>query len=115
MRLFPALNSRILFFVTLILTIASPSSARVDLEHLARLQELEAKWGADVSLLPHLSCIGCVTSIEALQYNYGGVATFAHLRYLHCLVDKSQKFDVGIIGVPLDVGTSWRGGQSGVL
>jgi hypothetical protein len=30
-------------------------------------------------------------------------------------MDKSTKFDIGILGVPADAGASWRGGESGIL
>lgn len=66
MRTSPTLNFRTLLFFIRVLIIALPSTASPDLEHLARLQELEAKWGADVSHSPTHFCIGCVTSVKAL-------------------------------------------------
>ena len=33
---------------------------------------------------------------------YQGIQTFAHLEHNQCLLDKSQDFDIAVIGVPFD-------------
>lgn len=41
-----------------------------------------------------------------------GIATFAHLNWTNCFVPESNyKFDIGITGMPFDLGVSYRPGQ----
>lgn len=41
---------------------------------------------------------------------FQGINTFAHLEHTQCLIDRNEKFDIGIIGVPFDTATSYRPG-----
>ncbi|KAI5964461.1 hypothetical protein KGF57_000953 [Candida theae] len=69
-----------------------------------------------MKLLPLLSLITAVSCVTDLQEKWGslwqfqGIATFAHLDHLQCLIDRDQMFDVGIIGVPFDTAVSYRPG-----
>ncbi|RDW65116.1 hypothetical protein BP6252_10767 [Coleophoma cylindrospora] len=76
--------------VSALITVLPISIAISGPEHLTHIYELQSKWGAD--------------------YNFGGIATFAHLRHVDCLVEKSRKFDVGIIGIPFEAAAGWCAG-----
>ncbi|ORZ06656.1 arginase [Absidia repens] len=41
---------------------------------------------------------------------FGGISTFAHLPYGRCLSDPSLTYDIAVVGVPFDTGTSYRPG-----
>ena len=42
---------------------------------------------------------------------YSGIATFAHLPWLNCFDGKSDgEFDIGILGMPFDLGVTYRPG-----
>lgn len=41
-----------------------------------------------------------------------GIATFAHLNWTNCFTSESDgMFDIGIVGMPFDLGVSYRPGQ----
>jgi len=71
--------------------------------------------GGYVILVSPIFYIASATFVENLQYNYGGIVTFAHLRHVECLMDKNAKYDIGILGVSADARASCRGGESGIL
>lgn len=48
------------------------------------------------------------------QWPFSGIATFAHLDHVKCLVNPDVAFDIGVIGAPFDTTTSYRPGKSGV-
>lgn len=41
---------------------------------------------------------------------YQGIQTFAHLEHNQCLLNKSQDFDIAVIGVPFDTAVTYRPG-----
>ncbi|KAL2402884.1 Guanidinobutyrase [Exophiala dermatitidis] len=43
-------------------------------------------------------------------YTFGGIQTFAHLPHVQCLVEQSEEYDIGIIGVPFDTSVGYRPG-----
>jgi agmatinase len=57
---------------------------------LAIEHTLEEKWGTD--------------------WPFSGIATFAHLPSVKCLVHPEEQFDIGVIGVPFDTAVSYRPG-----
>lgn len=41
-----------------------------------------------------------------------GIATFAHINWTNCFVPENDRsFDIGIVGMPFDLGVSYRPGQ----
>ncbi|KAK3682655.1 arginase family-domain-containing protein [Podospora appendiculata] len=54
------------------------------------VKELERKWG--------------------FEYAFSGIGSFAHLKHVKCLTTPSERFDIGIIGVPFDTATTYRPG-----
>lgn len=44
------------------------------------------------------------------EWPFNGIPTFAHLNYSKCLLSPDTNFDIGIIGVPFDTATTYRGG-----
>ena len=43
---------------------------------------------------------------------YAGIATFGHLNYTNCFSPENDNtFDIGIVGMPFDLGVSFRPGQ----
>lgn len=60
-----------------------------------------------------------VASLEFHLYdNFGkdapfaGLSTFAHLNWTNCFVPEANgQFDIGIVGMPFDLGVSYRPGQ----
>ncbi|TIC02782.1 putative agmatinase [Wallemia mellicola] len=41
---------------------------------------------------------------------FADIVSFAHLKHQHCLLDKSEKFDIAVNGLPLDTSVSYRTG-----
>jgi arginase family enzyme len=39
-----------------------------------------------------------------------GIGSFAHLKYVKCLAEPRELFDIAIIGVPFDTAVSYRPG-----
>ncbi|ETN40802.1 agmatinase [Cyphellophora europaea CBS 101466] len=56
----------------------------------ATAESLDQKWGSD--------------------WPFSGIATFAHLDHVKCLVNPDAPFDIGVIGAPFDTTTSYRPG-----
>ncbi|KAK3180816.1 hypothetical protein K4F52_007907 [Lecanicillium sp. MT-2017a] len=54
------------------------------------LQELEMKWGTD--------------------WSFSGIGTFAHLDYVKCLTNPTERFDIAVVGAPFDTAVSYRPG-----
>lgn len=47
---------------------------------------------------------------EQIDLPFTGPLSFSHLPYTRCLDNETALFDVGIIGLPFDTGTSYRPG-----
>ncbi|KAI0617854.1 Agmatinase mitochondrial [Pyrenophora tritici-repentis] len=58
-----------------------------------RLDELERKWGTDVS-----------------SWSFSGISTFAHLPHTRCLTHPETTYDIAILGAPFDTAVSYRPG-----
>lgn len=42
---------------------------------------------------------------------YSGIATFAHLDNVNCFTNETDgKFDIGVVGMPFDLGVTYRPG-----
>ncbi|KAI1841236.1 hypothetical protein JX265_010152 [Neoarthrinium moseri] len=54
------------------------------------LDELERKWG--------------------IEWAFTGIGSFAHLKYVKCLTNPTELFDIAIIGAPFDTAVSYRPG-----
>jgi agmatinase len=86
--------------------------------HVHRLLELQARWGGDVSFnrstsklsIAEAGSVPLGSKLTFLQYNYGGISTFAHLQAVNCFgrTATSETFDIAVIGVP------WEGGAEGL-
>ncbi|KAJ5585421.1 agmatinase 2 [Penicillium hispanicum] len=44
------------------------------------------------------------------QWSFSGIASFAHLRPVKCLVEPSEHYDIAVIGAPFDTAVSYRPG-----
>lgn len=76
-------------------------------------QELEAKWGEDVSAAVQLqTCQNIEIPIDHTQWAFSGIATFGHLDHFKCLTHPYEPFDIGVIGAPFDTAVSYRPGTS---
>ncbi|GKT53356.1 arginase [Colletotrichum tofieldiae] len=68
----------------------------------AELDELEAKWGFEVSRGP----VGPGGAVM----RFTGIGSFAHLKHAKCLTTPSELYDIAIIGAPFDTAVSYRPG-----
>ncbi|CAG8958074.1 hypothetical protein HYFRA_00000418 [Hymenoscyphus fraxineus] len=73
--------------------------------------------GAALTALPFLiSLVRCTSEVDlesrwGNDWAFSGVSTFNHLPYARCLVNRTQEFDIAIIGVPFDSLTTYRSGR----
>lgn len=47
---------------------------------------------------------------QEMDPTFSGLLSFSHLPYTRCLEDISTRFDIAILGMPFDTGTSYRPG-----
>ena len=46
-----------------------------------------------------------------LQWSFTGIASFAHLKPVKCLIEPSERYDIAVIGAPFDTAVSYRPGM----
>lgn len=87
----------------------------------ADLDELERKWGFEVSLFPsprtptpretYPSNDSDGPRLTTRQWKFNGIGSFAHLKHVKCLTTPSELYDIAIIGAPFDTAVSYRPGK----
>lgn len=45
------------------------------------------------------------------QWSFSGIGSFAHLDYVKCLTNPSQRFDIAVVGAPFDTAVTYRPGR----
>lgn len=45
------------------------------------------------------------------QWSFSGIASFAHLKPVKCLIEPQERYDIAIIGAPFDTAVSYRPGK----
>lgn len=53
----------------------------------------------------------CSSRLTARKWGFSGLATYAHLKHIKCLVEPDVPFDIAIIGAPFDTAVSYRPGK----
>lgn len=46
-----------------------------------------------------------------LQWSFSGIASFAHLKPVKCLIEPDERYDIAVIGAPFDTAVSYRPGM----
>lgn len=46
------------------------------------------------------------------QFTFSGIASFAHLKPVKCLIEPDERYDIAVIGAPFDTAVSYRPGKT---
>lgn len=49
------------------------------------------------------------------EWTFSGIASFAHLKPVKCLIEPDERYDIAVIGAPFDTAVSYRPGMHSVL
>ena len=93
----------------------SEQQSQLPLEPTEKQQDLEAKWGEDVSSTSttEIFLLGPLVidlTWSSNQWAFSGIATFGHLPHFKCLTHPQEPFDIGVVGAPFDTAVSYRPG-----
>ncbi|KAL1878837.1 hypothetical protein Plec18167_004132 [Paecilomyces lecythidis] len=48
------------------------------------------------------------------EWPFSGVASFAHMKPVKCLIEPDERYDIAIIGAPFDTAVSYRPGMESI-
>jgi agmatinase len=46
------------------------------------------------------------------EWSFSGIASFAHLKPVKCLIEPDEHYDIAVIGAPFDTAVSYRPGMT---
>ena len=52
-----------------------------------------------------------VNLTDKSQWTFSGIASFAHLKPVKCLIEPDERYDIAVIGAPFDTAVSYRPGM----
>ena len=74
-------------------------------------EELLRKWDQEVGI-PVPNHLFRTHTHTPFQFTFSGIASFAHLKPVKCLIEPDERYDIAVIGAPFDTAVSYRPGKT---